>query len=181
MQGEYRAQRPASGLLQSSCADSLSLSLPTLSPAQTHGKSGARGADLLCLLLCLLGGSGGGLEPRVRFYHPLLVRGEVTHGSGGGPFGGPGGGPGGAPGCRMCTVLRCSGPKSVAALRSLVAASWVGVEPIAMLKSTAGAESCGATSVRRVGACQCRKRRGGCGGRRRCVAACWERAVQRGR
>ena len=37
----------------------------------------------------------------------------------------------------MCTVLRCSGPKSVAALRSLVAASWVGVEPIAMLKSTA--------------------------------------------
>ena len=91
----------------------------------------------------------------------------------GGPFGrpggGPGGGPGGAPGCRMCTVLRCSGPKSVAALRSLVAASWVGVEPIAMLKSTAGAESCGATSVRRVGACQCRKRRGGCGGLRRCV------------
>ena len=109
----------------------------------------SRRSLLLCLLLCLLGGPGGGPFGR--------------------PGGGPGGGPGGAPGCRMCTVLRCSGPKSVAALRSLVAASWVGVEPIAMLKSTAGAESCGATSVRRVGACQCRKRRGGCGGRRRCV------------
>ena len=150
MQAEYRAQSPASP--------------PTLSQAQTHGKSGAGGTDLLCLLLCL-----------------LLWR---LGGPGGRP-GGPGSGPGGAPGCRMCTVLRCSGPKSVAALRSLVAASWVGVEPIAILKSTAGADSCGATSMRRVGAwcaaCRCRKRRGGCGGLRWClVQRAGGRAVQRG-
>ena len=49
----------------------------------------------------------------------------------------------------MCTALRCSGPKSVAALRSFVAASWMGVAPRAISKSTADTECCGATSVRR--------------------------------
>ena len=80
-------------------------------------------------------------------------------------LGSPGGGSGGAPGCRMCTALRCSGPKSVAALRSFVAASWMGVAPSAISKSTADTECCGETSF---AACQCgaRVEAGvqGCGG-----------------
>ena len=83
-------------------------------------------------------------------------------------LGGPGGGSGGAPGCRrcrMCTALGCSGPKSVAALRSFVAASWMGVAPSAISKSTADTECCGEKSF---AACQCgaRVEAGvqGCGG-----------------